>query len=84
MSPELKAFITSIADCPEDTLTQKSWRARLLRRITKAGRAMFVAIGNALDQVRPYTCELSPMRTVKSAIAQCCRRHDVIGYHGLV
>jgi hypothetical protein len=84
MSPELKAFITSIADCPELELREKSQAAHVLERFAKAAKSMLALIGNALDRVRPYTCELRPMHTVKSAIAQCCSRREVIGHHGLV
>ena len=83
MSPELKAFITSIADCPALDLPAENQRVHFLERITEAARAMLTAITNALEEIGPYTCELRPVRRVKTALAQCCPRRDAIGYHGL-
>ena len=83
MSPELKAFINSIADCPADDLQEQSRAVQVLERITKRARAMLTAITKALDEIDPYTCEFRPIRRVKNALAQCRARRDAIGYHGL-
>ena len=83
MSPELKAFITSLADCPALDLPAGNQLVHFLRRITETARAMLTAITNALEEIGPYSCELRPMRRVKDVLAHCCTRRDAIGYHGL-
>jgi hypothetical protein len=73
MNAELRAYIEAVAsDCPKKRAERPSLIATL-RNVVRD----WLASGDG------YYCEVRYNKAFRKAIARCCRRPDVIGFHGL-
>jgi hypothetical protein len=85
MNPKAKAYVEKYVKekTAEHQLIAKQ-PGGLIRFGVSSGKRVLAFIGGILEEIGPYYCELRPMRRVQRAVAQCCRRKQAIGYHGLV
>jgi len=72
MNSEFKLYIEAVCKEAEAApLAADKWRNRLQH------------ILDWIESFSPYVCELRPLRKVHAAVRECCRRKEVIGFHGL-
>lgn len=76
MNREFQAYVYAVTngDCAKARATSPL-RQRVVR--------VLETLGEVLEEMGPYYCELRPMRRVRDSIAQCCSQKEVIGFHGL-
>ena len=78
MTAEFRAYIDAVTEgCCEET-RKASALASVMERIHE----VLAVIGDALENMRPYHCDLRPWTRMRQTIRECCRR-QAIGYHGL-
>jgi len=84
MHPELKAYIEVVGGCPAKVGVSRPQRIDVMREQLRRRISTTVGlVGEFLDTVGPYCCELRPISKVRTALAACCRHRDGMSYHGL-
>ena len=74
MNAEFKLYVKSV--CEEAKAKEAATSKINLRN----------SVGSVLDWIEsfgPYWCDLRPVRNVCAAVRNCCKRKEVIGFHGL-
>jgi putative oxidoreductase len=84
MSQELKAFITSLVNHTSHDAKDLARPAHgMVQRIARRATESFAYIGDAVEDIGPYTCELRPIAKANIASAEHSGPKDAIGHHGL-
>ena len=82
---EVKAYVEKgVKEKTEDHQRTAKQSAGLLRFGVLSAKRVLSFISGILEEIGPYYCEFRPIRGVQRAVAECCRRRQAIGYHGLV
>jgi len=91
MHPELKAYLEAITKTEVDVQSEHSTARpdRGTQTVTATGKTFFAFVGELLEELGPYCCELRVAARAKQRSEQCSSQHgssrsDAIGYHGLI